>query len=54
MNEFKMIPLKDIHPDENQPRKFYDETLQCRNSLTPIREKGVIQPIVIRPKWKGL
>lgn len=52
MNQFKMVALADIHPDENQPRKIFDET--AMQELTDsIREKGVLQPILIRPNGKG-
>lgn len=44
---FENIPLKDISPDPNQPRKFYDE--QGMNELTQsVRESGVFQPILVR------
>lgn len=49
--EFKMVPLKDIKPDPNQPRKYYDET--AMQELTDsVREKGVLQPVLLRPKGK--
>jgi ParB/RepB/Spo0J family partition protein len=52
MTDFKMVPVKDIHPDPNQPRKFYDH--QAMQELTvSIKEKGVLQPILIRPNEKG-
>jgi ParB/RepB/Spo0J family partition protein len=52
MTDFKMVPVKDIHPDPNQPRKFYDK--QGMNELTiSIKEKGVLQPILIRPNQNG-
>lgn len=49
--KFEMIPLKNIVPDPNQPRKFFDE--QAQDELTnSIREKGVLQPIMVRPYGK--
>lgn len=52
MAEFKLVPLKEIKPDPNQPRKFYDET--AMQELTDsIKEKGILQPILIRPNGKG-
>jgi ParB family chromosome partitioning protein len=52
MSEFKIIPLKEIHPDPNQPRRIYDET--AMQELTQsVKEKGVLQPILIRPNGKG-
>lgn len=50
--EFKMVDLADIRPDPNQPRKSYDE-LAMDDLVNSIREKGVIQPILIRPNGKG-
>lgn len=50
--QFQQIPLKDITPDPNQPRKFYDE--QSMQDLTDsVRESGVLQPILVRKKAKG-
>lgn len=47
--EFKSIQLNVIKPDPNQPRKFYDQT--AMQELTDsVREKGILQPILIRKK----
>lgn len=51
--EFKNVPLKEIKPDPNQPRKFFDES-KMQELIDSIRAKGVIQPILLRPKNKGL
>lgn len=48
MTDFKMVPLADIQPDPNQPRKFYDETAM-QELTASIDQKGVLQPILIRP-----
>lgn len=50
--EFKSILLKDIKPDPNQPRKYYDETAMSE-LIDSVREKGILQPILIRPNGKG-
>jgi ParB/RepB/Spo0J family partition protein len=50
--EFKTIALKEIRPDENQPRKFYEETAM-QELISSVKEKGVLQPILIRPNGKG-
>ena len=48
MTDFKMVPVADIKPDPNQPRKYYDET--AMQELTDsIKEKGVLQPLLLRP-----
>lgn len=52
--QFENIPLKDITPDPNQPRKFYEE--HAMQELTDsVRESGVVQPILVRknPAGKG-
>ena len=51
-SDFKNVLLKDIEPDPNQPRKFYDETTM-QELTDSIRTKGVLQPVLIRPKGKG-
>lgn len=53
MTDFKLVPLKEIRPDPNQPRKYYDET--AMTELTDsVKEKGILQPILIRPNGKGM
>lgn len=52
MSEFKMIPLKEIKPDPNQPRKFFDPA--AMDELTAsVRLKGILQPILVRLDGKG-
>lgn len=52
MIDFKNVLLSEIRPDPNQPRKYYDET--AMQELTDsVREKGILQPILIRPNGKG-
>jgi len=42
------IPLEQIEPNPHQPRKRFDDT--SLNSLADsIRERGVIQPVIVRP-----
>lgn len=49
--EFKNVPLKSIKADPNQPRHFYDEA--AMEELTAsVREKGILQPILLRPSGK--
>jgi ParB family chromosome partitioning protein len=50
--DFKMVPLGDIHADPNQPRRLYDET--AMQELTDsVKEKGILQPLLLRPNAKG-
>lgn len=52
MTDFKTILLKDIRPDANQPRRIYDEA--AMQELTQsVKEKGILQPILLRPNGKG-
>ncbi|MFO7155024.1 MAG: ParB/RepB/Spo0J family partition protein [Pseudomonadota bacterium] len=41
------IPIEDILPDRNQPRRHFDEA-QIEELAASIRSKGVIQPILVR------
>lgn len=44
-----MIPVANIEPDPNQPRKDFDETAH-QEMTASIREVGVLQPIIVRRK----
>lgn len=48
----KEIKLADIVADPNQPRKYFDETA-FDELVDSIREKGIIQPILVRPSIEG-
>jgi ParB/RepB/Spo0J family partition protein len=48
---FEIIPLKDIIPDQNQPRKFFNEA-DMEELTASIKQTGVIQPILVRPSGK--
>jgi ParB family chromosome partitioning protein len=52
MTDFKTILLDDIHPDPNQPRKYYD-ALAMEELTQSVKEKGVLQPVLIRPNGNG-
>ena len=42
-----MVPIENIRPNPDQPRRHFDET--ALNELaSSIREKGVIQPLIVR------
>jgi ParB family chromosome partitioning protein len=46
------IPVEQIHPNPAQPRKRFDQ--QALGSLVDsIRERGVLQPIIVRPSDTG-
>ena len=44
----KNIAIDEIKPNENQPRKTFDQD-KIAELADSIREHGVIQPIVVRP-----
>jgi ParB family transcriptional regulator, chromosome partitioning protein len=43
----KMVPLSTIEPDPNQPRSAMGELGEL---VTSIRDKGVLEPILVRPR----
>ncbi|MGE5309949.1 MAG: ParB/RepB/Spo0J family partition protein [Sphaerimonospora mesophila] len=52
ISDLRVLPVKDITPDPNQPRRhFEEEALQAL--ADSIREHGVLQPIVVVPKQGG-
>jgi ParB family chromosome partitioning protein len=52
MTDFKTIPLSEIHPDKNQPRKFIND-ISLKELTESVKLKGVIQPIMVRPNKTG-
>jgi ParB family transcriptional regulator, chromosome partitioning protein len=44
--------IKDIVPNPKQPRGFFDDAA-LEELTSSIREKGVLQPLLVRPKGKG-
>ncbi len=46
------IDIKQIHPRKNQPRKNFDAEL-LQELSDSIKERGVLQPILLRPFEKG-
>lgn len=43
------LPVESLVPNPDQPRRYFDETALAELAAS-IREKGVIQPLVVRPK----
>ena len=44
----RLLPIEQIHPNPNQPRqRFSEEALE--ELSRSIREKGIIQPLIVRP-----
>ena len=48
MSQLRQLPIADIIPDPDQPRRFFDEEA-LRELADSIRRHGVVQPIVVTP-----
>ena len=46
------LPIEEIAPDRNQPRKVFDEE-SLQELANSVREHGVLQPILVRPTDDG-
>ncbi|MFB2897785.1 ParB/RepB/Spo0J family partition protein [Aerosakkonemataceae cyanobacterium BLCC-F50] len=44
-----LVPLDKIHPDPDQPRRYFDEG-ELNKMAASMREIGVIDPLTVRPK----
>jgi len=42
-----LVPIRDVRPNPDQPRKYFDEE-RLEELATSIRERGLLQPIVVR------
>ncbi|MEI9475069.1 MAG: ParB/RepB/Spo0J family partition protein [Deltaproteobacteria bacterium] len=49
MNNARLIPIGDIIPDPNQPRKHFDQQ-KLEELAATIRTKGIIEPVSVRFK----
>ncbi len=50
--EVRSLPVADIRPNASQPRKRFDEAAITELAAS-IREKGILQPIVVRRRDSG-
>ena len=50
--EAKLIEIGFIRPNPDQPRKSYDANA-LHELAASIRERGLLQPIVVRPEGQG-
>lgn len=46
------IPVEEIHPNPRQPRMFFRQE-ELEELAASIREQGVLQPVVVRPRAQG-
>lgn len=44
----QLIPIENIHPNPDQPRRFFKQE-DLEELASSIREKGIIQPLILRP-----
>lgn len=51
-NDLQTLPLREIEPDKDQPRKAFD-TQALSELAKSIEEHGILQPIVVRPTPAG-
>lgn len=48
----QMMPIERIHPNPDQPRRTFTQE-QLDDLAASVKEKGVIQPLIVRPDPKG-
>ena len=48
----RAIPIEHLTPHPNQPRQTFDEA-EIESLAASIREKGIVQPLVVRPAPEG-
>lgn len=46
--ELRLMPVEKLHPGRYQPRRVFDETA-ISDLVESVREKGVLQPLLVRP-----
>ncbi|WP_372790665.1 ParB/RepB/Spo0J family partition protein [Paraconexibacter sp.] len=51
-DELRELPVTDVHPNPNQPRKRFDD--EALHALAEsLGERGVLQPVLVRPAPSG-
>ncbi|MDA5092980.1 ParB/RepB/Spo0J family partition protein [Aliiroseovarius sp. KMU-50] len=48
----QMMPIEKVHPNPDQPRRTFTQE-QLDDLAASVKEKGVIQPLIVRPDPKG-
>ncbi len=49
---YREIPISDVEPNPHQPRKHFDHTA-LEDLVSSIRERGIIEPLVVTEKLDG-
>lgn len=52
ISQLKDLPIGSIHPDPNQPRRYFDEKA-LEELASSIKQHGIVQPIVVVPHDSG-
>lgn len=47
----RVVPIEQVEPNPDQPRRLFDPD-QLENLSASIKEKGIIQPLIVRPHPK--
>ncbi len=51
-DDYFLCPVAEVHPDPSQPRRYFDDTA-LEELVTSVREKGILQPLVVRSNPDG-
>ena len=51
-HRLRELPVAEIHPNPDQPRKRFDDA-SLRSLAASIGERGVLQPVIVRPRRPG-
>jgi ParB family chromosome partitioning protein len=52
VDELRVLPVEAIHANPNQPRTHFDEDALAALASS-LRERGVLQPVLVRPRSAG-
>ncbi|MEN2977295.1 ParB/RepB/Spo0J family partition protein [Tistrella bauzanensis] len=52
VGDIRMMPIERLHPGRYQPRRHFDEEALAQLAAS-LRERGVVQPILVRPVDDG-
>lgn len=51
-DEYFLCPVVEVHPDPGQPRRHFDDAA-LEELVISVREKGILQPLVVRTRPDG-